>query len=193
MNEPEDECVIDFWTNGTLKRLPVSSSNPRFINAAALLRNSCADKSLCKKNLVEDYSRLFAAKDSSLAPAYASSYPTAGYNGGRSLERLADFYNSYGWESKWRDKIHDDHLGIELLFLTRMVEKLMLIDDEPCYCEMKKEIRRFIEQHLLTWLPGWNKKINENANTLCYKGIATLIHACVEDLYGIFSYRDKLL
>ena len=77
MNQPEDECVLDFWTNGTLKRLPVSSSNPRFINAAALLRDSCADKSLCKIKLVEDYSRLFAAKDSSLAPAYASSYLTA--------------------------------------------------------------------------------------------------------------------
>ena len=33
MYEPSEECVVDFWTNGILKSLPVSSSNPNFIQA----------------------------------------------------------------------------------------------------------------------------------------------------------------
>ena len=28
MYEPSEECIVDFWTNGVLKKLPVSSSNP---------------------------------------------------------------------------------------------------------------------------------------------------------------------
>ncbi|MBP1667108.1 MAG: hypothetical protein H6Q23_1968, partial [Bacteroidetes bacterium] len=47
MKEPTEECVIDFWTNGNLKKLPVKSSNPRFIKAASILRESCEDKVLC--------------------------------------------------------------------------------------------------------------------------------------------------
>jgi len=52
---------------------------------------------------------------------------------------------------------------------------------------MRIEIRRFIDQHLMSWVPDWNKKIQEHANTLSYKGISTLILACTEDLYSIMD------
>ncbi|NLJ44586.1 MAG: hypothetical protein GX431_13070, partial [Bacteroidales bacterium] len=60
MYEPDDECVVDFWSKGILKRLPVSSSNPRFIEAASQLRNSCKDLSVCRENLQNDFKRLFS-------------------------------------------------------------------------------------------------------------------------------------
>jgi TorA maturation chaperone TorD len=188
MNEPGEDCVTDFWSNGILKKLPVMSLNPRFVQAAALLRDSCTDRTLCTRMLIEDYSRLFAEGDSLLAPAYASLYRRPGIDGTMSSEKISEFYNAYGWESKWRDKIQDDHLGLELLFLTRMIDNYMTMDDDPCCREMQKEICRFIEQHILSWIPEWNKKIQKHADTLCYKGIGTLIYACVEDLNGILSY-----
>lgn len=193
MNEPEEECVNDFWINGTLKKLPVSSLNPRFVKAAALLRDSCADSTLCNKMLIKDYSRLFSEGGSLLAPAFASLYRNPENDGSTSFEEISEFYNAYGWEPKWRDKTDDDHLGIELLFLTRMVDNYLALDDDPCRYEMQKEICRFIDQHILSWIPEWNEKILKHADTLCYKGIGTLIYACVEDLYGIFSYRNRPL
>jgi TorA maturation chaperone TorD len=193
MNEPAEECVTDFWINGTLKKLPVSSSNPRFVQAAALLRDSCDDRTLCKKMLIEDYSRLFAEGSSLLASANASLYRKPENDGMMSSEKISEFYNEYGWKSNWRDKIQDDHLSVELLFLTRMVDNYLALDDDPCRCEMQKEICRFIEQYILSWIPEWNEKIQKHADTLCYKGIGTLIYACVEDLYGIFSYCNRLL
>jgi TorA maturation chaperone TorD len=181
MYEPIEECVVDFWKQGILAKLPVSSSNPNFARAASLLRESCSDKSLCLERLNEDYNRLFANEGRALAPAFESLYT----NNSGSGQSVSGFYDSYGWKSKVKGKINDDHLGIELLFLTLLVEKYLVLDDQACVAEMRNEIRRFIDDHIFTWIRRWNSKMQELANTLCYKGIATLIYACVEDIYSL--------
>lgn len=55
---------------------------------------------------------------------------------------------------------------------------------------MKNEIRRFIKSHLISWIPAWNRKVQKHAITISYKGISTLILACVEDLYIIMSQSN---
>ncbi len=194
MYKPSEECITDFWKNGTLKKLPVSSSNPNFIKAASQLRESCSDSTICGKMLQEDFTRLFARKEMPLAPLFETSYQNSKMHmPGKSFTSVSEFYNSYGWNSRFKDKINDDHLGIELLFLTILVEKYLELDDEACRIEMRKEIRRYISQHILTWIGEWNKKIQEHSNTLCYKGIGTLIYACVEDIYSIMgNSRDAV-
>jgi TorA maturation chaperone TorD len=181
MHEPVEECVVDFWKQGILAKLPVSSSNPNFARAASQLRESCIDKSLCLERLHEDYKRLFATGGNALAPAFESLYTKRSESG----QSVSGFYESYGWKSKFKGKINDDHLGIELLFLTLLVEKYLVLDDQACVAEMRNEIRRFIDEHIFSWIRRWNTKMQEFANTLCYKGIATLIFACVEDIYSL--------
>ncbi|MCX6256014.1 MAG: molecular chaperone TorD family protein [Bacteroidia bacterium] len=194
MHEPSEECITDFWTKGILKNLPVSSLNPNFIQAASQLRESCAEKTICVKIVDEDYIRLFARQELPLAPAYESLYRKKGdLNSDHHSASVTKFYNSYGWESKFKGKIKDDHLGIELLFLTLLIDRYMVLDDEACRVEMRKEIRRFIDYHILSWIPEWNKKVQVNANTLCFKGIGTLILACIEDLYSLMSYSNNYL
>jgi TorA maturation chaperone TorD len=190
MSEPTEECVIDFWMNGSLKNLPVSSLNPRFIKAAGLLRNSCTDKDVCRRMLEEDYSRLFAATGLPLAPPYESSYRKNSQEDLIPSDNVTDFYNSYGWNTRIRGKIPDDHIGIELLFLTRLLDKYLTLDDDPSCFEMRKEIRRFIGQHILSWLPGWDTDVQKHARTLCYKGIGTLAYACAEDIYGLLDKQN---
>jgi putative dimethyl sulfoxide reductase chaperone len=188
MYEPHEECITDFWTKGILKNLPVSSSNPNFIKAASQLRNSCSDLSNCIKSLRDDYIRLLGSKELPLAPVYESYYHDNGYTHvNQILFNVSDFYNSYGWKSHFRSKIQDDHLGIELLFLTILVEKYLVLEDEACRIEMKKEIRRYIDTHLLSWISYWNERIQAQAVTLCYKGIGSLILSCVEDIDSFFE------
>jgi TorA maturation chaperone TorD len=194
MFDPSQECIYDFWSKGILKSLPVSSHNPRFIKAASQLRESVGDQNSCIGLMKEDYLILFTGTGNPLAPPYESVY--------RSLDHLMfdkqtsevrDFYKSYGWESKFKDKIPDDHLGVELLFLTLLIEKYLEFDDEICNSEMRIEIRRFIDQHIMSWVPEWNKHIQQHANTLSYKGIGTLILACAEDLYNIMGQSSANL
>jgi putative dimethyl sulfoxide reductase chaperone len=194
MYEPSEECITDFWKKGILKNLPVSSSNPNFVRAAAQLRESCGDSSLCGRNIREDYVRLFSRHELPLAPAYESMfYFNDHFNSENRSTSVSEFYNSYGWVSKFKGKVNDDHLGIELLFLTLLIEKYLVLDDEACQGEMRNEIRRFIEHHILSWVPDWNKKIQNQANTLCFKGIGTLILACAEDIFSIFGQNSSTL
>ena len=194
MFDPSRECIHDFWTQGILKNLPVSSRNPRFIEAASQLRESVEDQKSNFGMMKQDYTILFDGAVNSLAPPYESVY----LNAERSLYdkpplEVREFYKSYGWESKYKGKIPDDHLGVELLFLTLMVEKLLEFDDEICSTEMRNEIRRFIKQHLMSWIPEWNEHIQRHSITLSYKGIGTLVLACVEDLYIIMSQSNTNL
>jgi TorA maturation chaperone TorD len=187
MYEPVEECVIDFWSKGILKTLPVKSCNPRFVLAASQLRESCKDKTICKTMLQEDFNRLISGKGVPLAPPLKSNYIDSLIKEEPGAERVTDFYNSYGWEKRSRYNVPDDNLGIELLFLTLLLDKYIALDDEVCLKEMRKEIRRFLTNHILSWLPEWNERMQEYSQTLCYKGIATLIYACCEDIYGFLT------
>lgn len=192
MHEPSEECITDFWTKGILKNLPVSSSNPNFVKAASQLRDSCVDKTICGKMLREDYISLFARNGMTFAPAYESLYRNKGeLNLVHNYGNVSEFYNSYGWVSKFKGKIQDDHLGIELLFLTVLIDKYLVLDDEACLGEMRKEIRRFIDFHILSWIPEWNKKVQAYSNTLCFKGIGTLILACSEDIFTLLDQKSS--
>jgi TorA maturation chaperone TorD len=187
MYEPVEECVVDFWSKGILKALPVKSSNPRFFKAASQLRESCKDKTICRRMLQEDFKRLFSGSGIPLAPAIKSNYIDIALQNPSGFENVTDFYNSYGWKKRSRYNIPDDNLGIELLFLTLLIDKYIALDDNACRMEMRKEIRRFIMLHIISWLPEWNQKMQEYAGTLCYKGIATLIYASCEDIYDLFE------
>jgi putative dimethyl sulfoxide reductase chaperone len=191
MHEPSEECIVDFWEKGILKNLPVSSSNPNFVKAASQLRDSFADKAMFGKMLHEDYLRLFTRQQSALAPAYESLYTkqisdSSGYRS----SSVTEFYDSYGWQSKFKGKLADDHLGIELLFLTLLIDKYLILDDEACRGEMGNEIRRFINHHILSWVPEWNNKVQIYANTLSFKGIGNIILACSEDIYALFGQES---
>ena len=188
MHEPSEECIADFWERGILKNLPVSSSNPNFVKAASQLRESFADKVIFGKMLHEDFLRLFTRPLPALAPAYESKFnKQISDDSGYHSSSVTEFYKSYGWESKFKGKFDDDHLGIELLFLTLLIDKYLILDDEACRGEMRKEIRRFINHHILSWVPQWNNKIQVHANTLSFRGIGNLILACSEDIFIFFA------
>jgi putative dimethyl sulfoxide reductase chaperone len=193
MYEPSEECIIDFWKNGFLKKLPVSSSNPVFMKAASQLRESCTDESSSTNSMIEDYYRLFTREEHPLAPVYESFYRKSSHDTKVcNVSDVTEFYRSYGWMPKFRPEKKDDHLGIELLFLTILIDKYMILDDEACRREMRNEIRRFIEEHIFSWITEWYKRVQEYSVTLSYKGISSLIYGCVEDIHSVLSDSNEL-
>jgi TorA maturation chaperone TorD len=190
MYEPTEECVTDFWKNGILKNLPVTSSNPRFVEAASQLRYSCENPNMCLPLLRDDFERLFSDKGKLLAPPLKSYFKERLQTEASRKETTRDFYNTYGWKFRSRYNIGDDHLGIELIFLTLLTDKLAGFDDELCVREMRNEIRRFISSQILSWLPEWNKLVQKNSETHCYKGIANMIFAVCEDIYNLLGASD---
>jgi TorA maturation chaperone TorD len=186
--KPSEECIVDFWKEGILKKLPVCSSNPAFLRAASQLRESCSDSLSDTASMTEDFYRLFSREELPLAPLFESFYRNiipGSYTSKK--QEVTEFYDSYGWSSVLRTEKKDDHLGVELLFLTILIEKYLVLDDEACRGEMRNEIKRFIEQHLLTWIPEWHKRVQHNSHTMSYKGISSLIMASIEDIHSILS------
>ncbi|HOO98727.1 MAG TPA: molecular chaperone TorD family protein [Bacteroidales bacterium] len=192
MYEPKDECVIDFMSDGILKTLPVSSSNPLFLKAAGQLRETCNDRERCKKDLINDYHRLFSNRGKGLAIALRSAYPKMITDESRQ-EEVSVFYKTYGWNPSAKNVFPDDHLGIELLFLTKLTDMYLQLDDEPCIREMGNELHRFISNYLSDWVHEWNKKVQLYSVSSQYRGIGNMIEACVEDLYSLFGQRERLL
>ena len=102
MYEPSEECISDFWKNGMIRNLPVSSSNPTFVKAAAQLRESCKNIEICQKALRADYQRLFTS--GGLARAYESVYSQSiNSDGNYKRQSTSEFYRSYGWQPRFRD------------------------------------------------------------------------------------------
>jgi len=192
MYEPTEECVTDFWSKGILRTLPVESRNPRFIEAASQLRGSCTDKSTCREVLMEDFSRLFSNPRFAVAVPLKSLWTPEEFSEDGKDDSPGTFYESYGWKPRMRNRLPDDHLGTEILFLTLLNDKLTTFDDEACRGEMKKEIRRFIKDHIFSWVPQWNSVVQEFAGSMCYRGISTLILACAEDIYALLDSENDL-
>ena len=187
-DEPTEEIISEFGKKGILKSLPVTSNNPRFIMASSMLRGSCYEMSKCGGFMKNDFNRLFKGAETSLAPPYESQYKnTYKLIFDKNTLEVHDFYNSYGFKSKIKNKVPDDHLGTELLFLTLLIDKFLGYDDNACIKEMESEIRRFLQEHILSWVAQWNEKVQIHSQTTCYKGIGTLIYACAEDIYQILE------
>lgn len=142
---------------------------------------------------MEDYQRLFSNPRFAVAVPLKSLWaPEDAVEGTSKDDEPGSFYESYGWKPKLRNRLPDDHLGIEILFLTLLTDKLTSFDDEACRSEMKKEIRKFIKDHMFSWVPQWNSVVQEFAGSMCYRGISTLILACAEDIYALLDTENDL-
>jgi len=189
--EPVEECVTEFWKNGILKKLPVTSRNPRFIQASAILRDSCEDSNTCLSFMRADYLKLFTGAGTMLAAPYESVYLSDEHlMFDKQTQDVRRFYHTYGWKSRLEGKVPDDHLGIELLFINLLVDKYLSLDDDACRREMRNEMVRFIEGHPLKWVGEWQMLVEKHADTKCFLGISKLVHAILEDMVGILKNWD---
>jgi putative dimethyl sulfoxide reductase chaperone len=191
MFEPVEECITEFWRNGILKKLPVTSKNPRFMKAAAVLYSSCDDPATCIKALKDDYLSLFTGAGTMLAPPYESIFLSDEHlMFDKQTHEVRKFYNDYGWRSRFEGKVPDDHLGTEILFINLMVDKYMALDDPACRREMRNEMQRFIERHPLKWIGLWQAEVDRHSTTKCFKGISLLLYASLEDMVDILKNWD---
>src|SRR5512137_1805280 len=96
--DPSHECMHDFWTKGNLKRLPVKSSNPRFILAASQLHHSVTEGLDNIKAMRDDFLELFEGTGNPLAPPYESVYISNDHLiFDKQTSEVREFYGSYGW------------------------------------------------------------------------------------------------
>lgn len=107
------------------------------------------------EDILNDSQRLF-----SLLPPYESFYSQRAFIGKRDLH---DFYESHGLMIDEELGLPPDHIGVEMLFMSYLVENKRLSAQKT-----------FLEEHLLKWILSYLDIVNETAGTGFYKTIALL-------------------
>ncbi len=186
LNEPRENFINDLAESNIFRNLPVKSDNPSFLIASSYLNNINSEKRVDFNDILSDHLRLFGGAGSSLAPPYESVYlsPDHLMLQKQSIE-VRNIYVTYGWRSSLSGKIPDDHLGIELQFLILLLEKMGETDDKICRLELEKDIAGFISDHLITWIPEWNRDVQKNGASEFYRGIGYMVTASLDDIMEV--------
>ncbi len=126
-----------------------------------------------------DYNRLFVGPGKVLASPYESAY--------RSAKRLLmqkqtlevrSFYQRLGIENRQEGSLPDDHLGLELEFVSYLLYQMLYVQEQPelfyeYYCE-------FIEKHVLQWAISHCDRVIDHSKTSLCKGMGILLKGMLE-------------
>lgn len=185
--------------------LPLEVEDEKFMQGNALL--SAWSQSLSGvmseetyRELLVDNTRLFSGYQEMACPPWESFY----FNRERMIfqketSEVRRWYHAYGLQST---KIHhepDDHIGLELMFIARLLARALeeQRSDSAAFAATLSDAYRFSTQHPMTWAALWASRVEEQAKTGLYQGIAQIIPPALETLCkqlepfkGAFSSRS---
>jgi TorA maturation chaperone TorD len=115
----------------------------------------------------EDFSRLFGGPKAEIPPFESLySYPL-GYRPmlkGPAAKEVEAFYQNTGLVMQEDLDLEPDHISAELLFVSYLIDNSM--DDLH---------KRFLEEHLVKWVPEYCDEIPKRAKTTFYREVAKLL------------------
>ena len=131
----------------------------RFLSALNTLTNEQLDE--FKLNHLRKYTRLFCLnEDVPIAESYYTSTDKLMMQDSR--DQVLKTYNENGFEYQLESNEPDDHIGIELLFLSYLSNKLSTLpfaSDE--YIKILELHIEFLNIHVLSWIHGILDKLKE--------------------------------
>lgn len=122
------------------------------------------------EDLLWEYTRLFIGPYKLPCPPWESVYTS-----GRRLmmqeayDEVQGFYNEVGLKID-NPNIMPDHIGAELNFLAILPQKMISEPEKRLYyAEMAK---KFLDEHLMRWIPQFVQDMEKTADSLFYKTLA---------------------
>ena len=163
--------------------------------ASLYLKESPLDKNTMG-DVIGDYNALFtfappkkgkrpaALYDKDNAPPYESVYlSTKPLTFQEETVAVRREYMKYGLVPKDFLREPDDHIGLELDFMGFLGKKTLDLLEKENLKEAKKLLgaqRRFLQTHLLKWVPKFSTQILKGAETNFYRGIGKLLKGYLE-------------
>lgn len=174
---PGQDIIKPLLTEDTLAQLAQGEANEDSRKGCRMMDEELkAQESLeaYEAKLRQDYTRLFIGPGEIKAPPWESVY--------RSQERLLfgeetlavrEFYQSFGVSIKNLYREPDDHLSLELEFMSWLCAKAL---EELPGGEWKRYLEgqeKFLREHLLEWVPAFTRDMENNAETAFFRGLAS--------------------
>lgn len=123
-----------------------------------------------EEEILEDFNLLFSYPGGSLLPV-ESLYITS-VDVPPSLA-VAAFYADAGLTLDEEYDVVPDHLSLELLFMSYIVET------------NKTDLqKRFLEEHIMNWVPAYCDEVSRQAQTVFYKEVAQITKNFIESEFG---------
>ncbi|MFA5535924.1 MAG: molecular chaperone TorD family protein [Bacillota bacterium] len=147
-------------------------------------------KGLEEKEVIEEvmveYTSLFLGPGRPKAPLWESVYRTPeGVIFGPSTYAVREAMQQDGFETRGKNRQPEDHLGLELMFLAAVSEKIADSQVGSRYLIIQKQIH-FIDEHLLSWINQLSKDANLHGDIGFYGGLIELI-------WGVLLWDKELL
>ncbi len=109
-------------------------------------------------------------------PYEAALVDESGHLNARATDRVTDFYRACGWRpGGGGGLVAMDHLSAELEFLAHLAEAerdAWRAEDAPRAREQLALAARFLDEHLLRWMPLFTASAEEEAETPFYRELA---------------------
>jgi TorA maturation chaperone TorD len=193
---PDREWYQLLLDEGVFAELPFGEGQPDVEAGLALVQSwqRTAGSPLSAQAFSElqaDYTRLFAGPGKLLAAPWESVY--------FSEERLLfqaqtldvrAWYHRYGLEVAVGRQEPDDHIGLELAFLSHLAGLTVHAFKSPnshTPASLLAAQRDFLQAHLLCWGPAWCQQVEAHARTDFYRGLARMLRGTLKLLAESFE------
>ena len=185
--EPVDEPLISALRDGPLLAdWPTDADEETLRGLQALAAGMATPLDV----LLVDHRDLFEGPDHVLACPYESVYLSEEHlTFEQQTLAVRAFYHRFGVEAPSLCKEPDDHIGLELSFISHLCTLgLDAIDASQADAEtaMIASVGDFLDQHLLRWVDGCLDRVLANASTDFYRGVGHLTRGTVRQLEATF-------
>lgn len=189
VEEPSREYVRQFVQKNMIDLFPFNKDSVEIQQGIAAVKEFLATHDVVNierhyQDLHWDYTRMFIGPFSLPTPPWESSYVRK--DGllfqGTTME-VRKIYEKYGFFVRDFNIEADDHVGMELDFVYRLNEmclSLCLSNQESDFGKIKElleEQSRFLQEHLLRFVPQLCEKIITEANTSFYSGLSRILQS----------------
>lgn len=176
----------NYWVN-----FPLEVANPKLSSGLEQLK-ACTSKleELSSEKQIEkvmvEYTQLFLGPGVPKAPPFESFYQSnKKLFFGQTTFDMKKVLNKNGLESKRKNKQPEDHIGLEILFISVLTEKLQKTGQESHVSIVEEQIS-FIDKHLLSWIPELCRDAKEHGSVGFYGGLIELV-------WGVLLWDKELL
>jgi TorA maturation chaperone TorD len=195
---PDEAWLRSLAVEGVFNELPLETDTAEVYQGFALLQEWAAEMLNDERGgvyaaLRDDYTRLFIGPDKVLAPPWGSVY----FSKDRLIFQeqtlqVRNWYRRFGLVS---DKLHqepDDHIGLEMIFLSNLARLSLLAieaEDETQLMYLLSEQWEFLQEQPLNWVNPWCADVVQFSRGNFYRGLALVVKGVFADVRSMFESR----
>jgi TorA maturation chaperone TorD len=192
---PDVEFYRQLFEEAVFEDIPFGN-DPSLSEGIALIQNWSAEHPVAEgadwfESLLEDYTRLFIGPDKVLAPPWESVFVQEGrLVFTETTLNVRHFYRRFGFELENLHKEPDDHIGLELVFLSNLANLALQTLETGQSEEYQRYVQAqadFYQAHLGRWAMAFFNQLFDYARTDFYRGLARLCRSAIEALEDRFA------